>query len=97
MIRRSVTPASVDTPQSQGVSHATALLPGTTSCNAYPSLDVVLLEKMTSTGTYSRKFAVPKNTALDCFKVFTQAFPFDKRANAWGTSATAYGRLRIGL
>jgi len=72
------------------------LLPGTTSCNAYPSLDVVLLEKMTSTGTYSRKFRVPNKSKLDCFKVWTQAFPWDAKVNAWGTSATNYGRLRIG-
>ncbi len=51
---------------------------------------------MTSTGTYSSKFAVPNTSGLDCFKIYTQAFPWDKGANAWGTSATAYGRLRVG-
>jgi hypothetical protein len=71
-------------------------LPGTTNCNVYPSLDVVLLHKMTSTGTFSQKYAVPNNSGLDCFKVFTQAFPWDQSANAFGTSASNYGRLRIG-
>jgi len=72
------------------------LLPGTANCNAYPSLDVVLWAKMTSTGTYSQKFAIPNDSRLNCFKVWTQAFPWDAKANAWGTSASNYGRLRIG-
>jgi len=72
------------------------LLPGTTNCNLFPSLDVVLATKMTSGGTYSQKFAVPNNSSLDCFKVWTQAFPWDAKANAFGTSASNYGRLRIG-
>ncbi len=72
------------------------LLPGTTSCLAYPSLDIVLLQTMTSTGTFSQKFAIP-NSVPGCFKVWIQAFPWDKNANGFGTSATNYGRLRIGL
>jgi hypothetical protein len=72
------------------------LLPGTTNCNAYPSLDVVLLHTMTSTGTFAQKYAVPNNSSLDCTKVYTQAFPWDAKANAFGASASNYGRLRIG-
>lgn len=72
------------------------LLPGTTSCHAYTSLDFVLLQTTSSTGTSSQKFNVPNNSSLDCVKVYTQAFPWDKNANGFGTSATNYGRLRIG-
>jgi hypothetical protein len=72
------------------------LLSGTTSCNVYPSLDVVLLHTMTSTGTFAQKYAVPNNSSLDCAKVYTQAFPWDAKANAFGASASNYGRLRIG-
>jgi hypothetical protein len=71
------------------------LLPGSSNCHAYTTLDVVLLEKMDASGNYSRKFAVPKS-ALDCLKVWPQAFPWDKAANAFGTSASNYGRLRVG-
>jgi hypothetical protein len=72
------------------------LLPGTASCNAYPSLDAVLLYTMSATGTFAKKYAVPNNSNLDCVKVYTQAFPWDAKANAFGTSASNYGRLRIG-
>ncbi len=72
------------------------LLPGTSSCHAYTSLDFVFLQPMSSTGTFSQKFAVPNNASLDCVKVYTQAFPWDKNANGFGASATNYGRLRIG-
>jgi hypothetical protein len=71
------------------------LLPGATSCHAYTSLDIVLLQKLSSTGTFSQKFAVPKSLP-DCLKVYTQAFPWDSGANAFGASATNYGRLRVG-
>lgn len=73
------------------------LLPGAEifNCHLYISPDVVLLHKMTSTGTYSQQFTVPSDTRLTDFKVWVQAFPWDP-INAFGTSATNYGRLRIG-
>jgi hypothetical protein len=72
------------------------LLSGTTNCHAYPSLDIVLLHKMSSTGAFTQNYTVPNDSSLDCAKIFTQAFPWDSNANAFGTSATRYGRLRIG-
>ncbi len=72
------------------------LLPGTASCQVYPTLDFILLQKLTSMGTFSQKFVVPNDSGLDCSKVYTQAFPWDSNANGFGTSATNYGRLRIG-
>jgi hypothetical protein len=71
------------------------LLPGTKSCHAYLSLDVVLLQKMNGMGTFSQTFPVPKNVP-DCLKVYLQAFPWDQKANSFGASATPYGRLRVG-
>jgi hypothetical protein len=73
------------------------LLPGTTKCHAYPSLDVLILQTMTSTGTFSQNFAVPNQTGLTDVKVYAQAFPWDSNANAFGASASNYGRLRVGL
>jgi hypothetical protein len=72
-------------------------LPGGGTCKAYPSLDIVLGGKLNASGAQTVIGTVPNNPGLNGLRVFTQFFPWDARANFFGTSATPYGRMLVGL
>ena len=49
-----------------------------------------------SSGVYSFQATVPNDTALICFRIYTQVFPSDTSANGWGRTASNYGRILPG-
>ncbi len=73
------------------------VLPGGFPCKAYPTIDLISVLNMNSAGAYSIGATVPNNTTLNGATVYSQVFPLDNRANLWGSSASNYLRLHIGL
>lgn len=69
---------------------------GAPGCNINISLEIVLGVSADSNGQYTRTFDVPNNAWLVCLPVYVQFFPHDKTVNAFGTSASNYGRVLIG-
>ncbi len=72
-------------------------LPGTTNCNLYTSLDIVGVTQLSAAGTFNMLVKIPNQTNLNCGKIYFQAFPVDKQANAFQASATNYARILVGL
>jgi hypothetical protein len=70
---------------------------GAAGCNLYQSTDIILPQITDTAGKYAMKITVPKDRNLVCFRIYTQAFPADRRANNWGRSSTNYGRILPGF
>jgi hypothetical protein len=70
---------------------------GASGCNLYETTDIILPQITDTAGKYSIKLTVPKDRNLICLRLYTQAFPLDKRANNWGRTSTNYGRILLGF
>lgn len=69
---------------------------GAPGCRLQISNEIILVQVADASGGYTGTFGVPNDTGLVSAKVYTQAFPFDRQANSFGTSATNYGRILVG-
>ncbi|MHC5072874.1 MAG: hypothetical protein ACYTGO_20565 [Planctomycetota bacterium] len=71
-------------------------LAGAPGCRLYISNEVILVVKANTNGAYSSTFNVPSSSSLVCTRFFVQMLPFDQQANAFGATATNYGRILLG-
>jgi hypothetical protein len=69
---------------------------GAPGCKLYETTDVIFPGVSNSSGVYSFQATVPNDTALICFRIYTQVFPSDPNANGWGRTASNYGRILPG-
>jgi len=68
---------------------------GAPGCFLYESIDSLSTVVADASGAYSLKVSVPQSSSLLCVRVYTQFFPFDK-SNAFGLTASNYGRILLG-
>ncbi|MHC4814120.1 MAG: hypothetical protein ACYTGW_07835 [Planctomycetota bacterium] len=68
---------------------------GAPGCFLYESIDSLSTVVSNASGVYSSTVSVPQDRALLCLRVYTQFFPFD-RSNAFGLTASNYGRILLG-
>ena len=69
---------------------------GAPTCSLFTSTDVLLPTQADVTGQYFLVLQVPNDKAFISRSFFTQGFPLDAKANAWGRTASSYGRILIG-
>ena len=69
---------------------------GAPTCSLYISTDVLLPAQADVTGQYFFGLTVPNDKAFISRCFFTQGFPLDPSANAWGRTASSYGRILVG-
>ena len=69
---------------------------GAPNCSVFTSLDVILGTTANASGSLSSQFTVPNNSSLICSKFYLQFFPRDSKVNAFGVSASNYGRILVG-
>ena len=69
---------------------------GAPNCSIFTSLEVVLGATANASGSLSSQFTVPKYSVLICRNFYVQFFPLDNNANAFGVSASNYGRILVG-
>ncbi len=55
----------------------------------------MLTNARNASGSLSIQFTVPNNSSI-CRKFYLQFFPLDSKVNAFGVSASNYGRILIG-
>jgi len=69
---------------------------GAGGCRLYSPVTLLLVGATTATGTFSLKVNIPNNRALLCQRAYLQFFPFDRKANPLGLTASNYGRILAG-
>jgi hypothetical protein len=69
---------------------------GAGGCRLYSPVQLLFVGATTSTGTYSLKVKIPNDRNFICQRAYLQYFPFDKKANPLGLTATNYGRVLAG-
>jgi hypothetical protein len=69
---------------------------GAPGCILYETTDIIVPKVASATGAYTLRFTVPKDRALVCLRIYTQAFPADAAANGFGMTASNYGRILPG-
>ncbi len=68
---------------------------GAPGCFLYESVDSLSTVVADASGAYSSRVSVPQSSSLLNLRVYTQFFPFDK-SNAFGLTASNYGRILLG-
>jgi len=69
---------------------------GAGGCRLYSPVELLLVGVATANGSFSLKVNIPNNRALLCQRVYLQFFPFDRKANPLGLTASNYGRILAG-
>jgi len=69
---------------------------GAPGCRLQISSEIITVQVADANGNYTGKFGVPNTSSMVGTKVYTQAFPFDFKANTFGTTASPYGRILVG-